>query len=129
MKFHHLLRLSGYGYLRCITQREKKMVAQIKTVTHFNPSNQGNDEIWLDCEVTNLEHIIYLSALKNSVLTGDKVMITFEADCNTFINAYSGQEGDPNNIITLEGKLLTIDSWYINGCLVEQGKVSLRALG
>ena len=127
--YHHLLTLSGYGYLHGIITNGNQTMARLKAVTHFNPSHEGQEDVWIECQVTDRKQLAYLNCLLNSVHAGEKVMVTFEAEYTAFINAYSGQTAeDPNQIVTLQGKLLALGDSYINGCLVEQNKVPLRAI-
>lgn len=129
MKFlHHLLRMSGYAYLHDIIQVGDQMVARIKAPTHFNPTSHGKDDVWIDVVICDFHQLARLNELLQSVRVGEGVMITFEAEYDLLLDAFSGQTAeDPSHIVTLTGKLLNLGECYINGCLVEQ-KTLLRAV-
>ncbi len=128
MQFHHLLSLSGYGYLHDLIPINNKQVARIKAITHFNPSSQGKDEVWIDCEVEGfIAH--RLQELIRLVRNGDNVMLTFQVEFSAFCSAYAGQAvEDPKHMVTLQGKLQELGSIYINGCLIKPKKALLRAV-
>jgi hypothetical protein len=126
MKQHnHILHLSGYGFLYDILDFSDKKIARIKTITPFDSSSQGKDDVWIEGEISNKDQLARLKELLSSVRTGAKVLITFKASYRIFTNAYAGQTPeDPNHIVILQSTLSELCACYIDGCLVEESSFS-----
>lgn len=119
--FHHLLRISGYAFLHDILTVGEQMKARVKAQTHFNPTSQGKDDLWIDMVIDNFYQKQRLTNLIQSVKDGKNVMITFETEYDLLLEVYSGQaKDDPNHIVMLSGKLLKLGDCYIDGCLINE---------
>ncbi len=130
MRLNHFLCLSGCGYLREVITEKCKVIARIKAITHYGLRNKhGYDEVWINCEVTNIKQQARLYELWNSVRAGADVIVTFKSKYGAFINAHSGlTPEDPNNIVTLQGTLWLLEDSYVHGGSVGKNITQLCAV-
>lgn len=133
MNFKHIFCLSGYGYLHDVIRTNihgsAKTIARIKAVTHYDMSNLKKDDVYIDCEISDKDHLSRLNRLIESVRAGKEVLINFQAEYSSFVDAYSGLDPvDPSHIVTLQAKLLALDDCYIDGQLAGGIISHLRAV-
>lgn len=133
MNLKHVFCLSGYGYLQDIVFSSfnggTKAIAKIKVVTHYDMSNLRKDDVYIDCEISDKDHLTRLNRLIDSVRAGKEVLINIQAEYSSFVDAYSGLDPvDPSHIVTLQAKLRALDDCYIDGQLVGGIISHLRAV-
>ncbi len=129
MNTKHLFCLSGWGYLQDVIEKSGKFIVRIKALTGYDSSTLNRDDVWVNGEVTNENYQACLRTLLDLVLAGQCVMVNFDAEYSAFVNAYSGQAPeDPNHIVDLHAKLLSIRSGTVNGRIVSTEMGQLRAV-
>jgi hypothetical protein len=119
MKKVCFFRLAGQGYLHDLVRLKGKLFARIKVITDFDFGNKKSDEVWVDCEIIEANHQLCINTLLGLMRPGDSLMVKFSAGYSRLVDAFSGQTPqDPSFIVSLCGKLLSLDECYINGQLV-----------
>jgi hypothetical protein len=108
--------LNGSGYLRDVIQEKGRTIARINIITHLDLRNSLQDNIWIDCFVQDKALQLHFCRLTKFLQDGHAVLIRFKAEYGKFVTAYSGlTSDDPENIVHLKGRLLALESGYLDG--------------
>lgn len=108
--------LSGTGYLNNVIHSNGNTIARINVINRFGSSNHASDDIWIDCQVKLNNLLPYITELESNLKFGKTVILRFNVKYSSFDFCHSGiSKDDPNNILQLQGNLLSIDECFIDG--------------
>lgn len=130
MSLKYLFCLSGYGYLHEIVVSRIDgyacMIARVKVVTHYDASNSKSDDVIIDCEIIEKDHVLRLNDLDGFVRRGREVLINFKAEYASFVEMHSCLDNkDPSHIIILQAKLRELNDCFVDSQLVEDNLTHL----
>jgi hypothetical protein len=116
MTIEQHLCLNGSGYLHEVVQEKGTTIARINIVTHFGLRTSLQDNIWMDCLIQDKILQSHFCSFTQFLQNGHAVLIRFKAEYSKFVTAHSGLSSeDPENIVHLKGRLLTLESSYLDG--------------
>lgn len=117
MNLHHLLCLSGCGYLREVICKNRKVIAQIRAITQYDSRcSPEQDEVWIECEVTDGRQQAHLFELWNSVRAGAQVIVMFKSEYDSFVDVHWGlTPEDPRCFVALKSRLWLLENSLVNG--------------
>jgi hypothetical protein len=111
----NMFSFNGYGYLKNIIYDEDKYIAKINAI-----DESLSDDIWLECEIQGLIQE-QLFNLLNEVKKGHSVIVTFNAAYRRFMSAICCIDpSDPEHILILRCKLLSLRACYVDGIPVDK---------
>ncbi len=120
--------LEGYGHLEGVEQKDGKTTARLR-VEHIPPfaDTPPPDDIALYCAVESQPLLSIVNALESKRLAGRTIMLGFRTYYSHVGDCFSGRTPeDPNNMLVLYGKLISIRGWLENMQWFEPSAVKLK---
>lgn len=120
--------LEGYGCLEGVEQKDGKTMARLR-VEHIPPFLDAPqpDEIALYCAVESQSLLSIVNELESKRLAGRTIMMGFHTHYSHVGDCFSGRTPeDPNNMLVLYGKLISIRGWLENMAWFEPGALKLK---
>jgi hypothetical protein len=104
--------LSGYGRLHDIGYDKD---GEACVTLHLINGGNGRraDDLWVECQVDMCD-FPEVAKFEDFLALGKSVTVKFDAQYLSFQQCYSGMaENDPNHIVHLQGRLLSIHECYV----------------
>jgi hypothetical protein len=116
-----MLSLSGFGYLENVWREDDGVAVSIKAITGFETSGY-HDVVMLNCVLDSDRQAAFFRKLVPLIGTSNNIILYYKAYYEFFKVAHSGRAAsDPQHLISLQARLLSVQRCYVNGELFKPG--------